>query len=86
MSSCLTVGEDLVDFRVNMNDISSLKAQKDNAAIWKELGGSGNIEIVHTIKDAVLLAREKYKGAEILVTGSSFLANGLIHVLQSPPH
>lgn len=81
MSLSLTHSEDLIDFRIDVNILSSLRAQKDNAKIWKELGGSGNIDIVHTVREAVLLVREKYKGAEILVTGSSFLASGLIHVL-----
>jgi hypothetical protein len=72
-----------MDFRFNQAEASSLKEQKDNATIWKTLGGTGNIHVVHTIKEASLLIREKYHRAEVLVTGSTFLASGMLHHLKS---
>ena len=63
--------------------MSSLNNQRENILIWKELGGSGETTIVYIIRDAVSLVRENYKGAKVLVTGSSFLAGGVLHILRS---
>ncbi len=63
--------------------ISSLKSQNSNAEIWKGLGGSGSIKVVYTIREAVNLVRENYKGAEVLVTGIHHLAGGMLSILQS---
>lgn len=73
----------MIDLRTDRKLVASLKKQRENAEIWKQLGGSGDITVVHTIKEAVCLVREKYRGAEVLVTGSSLLASGLLHLLQA---
>ena len=38
---------------------------------------------MYTIREAVGIVRENYKNAEVLVTGSSFLAGGMLHILRS---
>ena len=79
----LTFSKDLIDLRTDRKVVSSLIQQRHNAKIWEELDGSGNIAVVHTISEAVHLVREKYKRADVLVTGSSFLASGMLHILKS---
>ncbi|KAF4637066.1 hypothetical protein G7Y89_g1009 [Cudoniella acicularis] len=74
---------DLIDLRTSRKIISSLNKQKDNFRIWKELGGSGEIAVVHTAGDAIRLVKANYKGAEILVTGSGYLSGNILHILQS---
>lgn len=72
-----------MDFRINHASASSLKQQEDNGTIWKILGGTGNIHVINTIKEASVLIREKYHGAEVLVTGCPRLASGMLHLLKS---
>jgi hypothetical protein len=74
---------DLIDLRANKKVVSSLEKQRDNSRIWKELGGAGEVAVVHTIKDAVRLVKENHKGAEVLVTGSSYLSGNILHILRS---
>jgi hypothetical protein len=73
----------LIDLRTNREVVSSLDKQRDNSRIWKELGGSGDVTIVHTTRDAVRLVKENYKGAEVLVTGSGYLSGNILHILRS---
>jgi folylpolyglutamate synthase len=63
--------------------VSSLNTQRANSKIWKELGGSGDTIVVPTTKAAVRLIQEKYKGAEVLVAGSGYLASNVLQILRS---
>ena len=63
--------------------VSSLNDQRANSKIWKELGGSGHPVVVHTTRAAVRLIKEKYKGAEVFVTGSGYLAGNVLQILRS---
>ncbi|PVH70693.1 Mur ligase [Cadophora sp. DSE1049] len=74
---------DLIDLRTDRKLVSSLHDQRENSRIWKELGGLEEIAIVHTTRDAVRLVKEKYKGAEVLVTGSGYLTGNILHILRS---
>ena len=73
----------MIDLRTNRKVVSSLHNQRDNSRIWKELGVSGEVEIVHTTRDAVRLIKENYKGAEVLMTGSVLLAGNVLQILRS---
>jgi folylpolyglutamate synthase len=73
----------LIDFRRDRKAVSSLDAQRANSKTWKELGGSGDTIVVHTTKAAVRLIQEKYKGAEVLVAGSGYLAGNVLQILRS---
>ena len=79
----LILGKDLFDLRTDRKLLSSLSAQTMNAQTWQELGGSGKISVMHTVREAVDLVREKYPGAKTLITGCTFLSSGAIHVLES---
>jgi len=74
---------DLIDLRTNRKVVSSLDKQRENSRIWQELGGSGEITIVHTTRDAVRLIKENYKGAEVLVAGSGYLSGNVLQILKS---
>ena len=67
---------------MNKKVVSSLDNQRNNSRIWKELGGSGDIAVVHTARDAVRLVKENYEGAEILVTGSAYLSANMLRILR----
>ncbi len=85
-SSCVSSWsnlEDSIDFRMDRKAVSSLDDQRANSKTWKELGGSGDTFVTYTTKDAVRLIQQKYKGAEVLVIGSGFLASNVLQILQS---
>jgi len=59
----------------------SLGKPKQNARIWQELDGWGDIVIVRTTRDAIGFVRENYGGAEVLITGSAYLSGNALRVL-----
>jgi len=48
--------------------------------MWSELGRSGDITIVRT-RDAANLIKEEFRGAEVLVTGSTFVTGNVLVLL-----
>lgn len=47
--------KDLMDLRANEADALSLTSQRNNARIWKELGGHRTVTVINTARDAVRL-------------------------------
>jgi len=72
---------DFVDLRSDAN--ASLESQYRNAQIWTSLAGPGHTAVAGTIGEAIKLVRDKYEGAQVLITGSHYLAGGSLYLLRS---
>jgi len=74
--------EDLIDHRIDKEATSSLEVQKSHAETWKMHDGYADVTVVSTFRRAVEVVRDKYNGANVLVTGSHYLVGGAIHTLR----